>query len=463
MKDQQISAFGSAYDGVVRMDRLAQFCVDTRFEDLPPALVAQARRHILDTFGVTLAGAGSDVAKQARQVFEGEAGSTLVWGTGQRVGAAQAAMLNGIAAHALELDDTGGCDHSGAVVLPAVMAALSMSVKPVNGRELITAVVIGYDISRRVLEACGSYSAHNGAGWHSTATCGVFGAAAASARILGLDAQQTLAALGIAGSFSGGLWAFIHDGSQSKKLHSGRAAEGGLLAARFAQQGITGPTKLFDDVWGGFLKTLAADTAVPEALDAELGQVWKLARCSIKPYAACRGTHSAIDALGLLLDQLQVSADQVESVQVSLCGFLQDMCGGQGINTLPAAQMSLRYALAARLVHGHCRLEAYDDEQRHHPRIAHWMSRIHLEVDPLLSEDGEPVVSLQTVDGRQASLCVEVPLGAPGNPLSDEALEEKFFSLAGRVMPRQRVQGLIEQLWRLEELESVRALDRWLS
>jgi 2-methylcitrate dehydratase PrpD len=445
------------------MARLAQFCVDTRFEDLPAELVEQAKRHILDTFGAALAGAGSDVAKQARQVFKGEAGSTLVWGTGQRVGAAQAAMLNGIAAHALELDDTGGCDHSGAVVLPAVMAALSMSTKPVDGRELITAVVIGYEIGRRVLEACGSYSAHNGAGWHSTATCGVFGAAAASARILGLDAQQTLSAMGIAGSFSGGLWAFIHDGSQSKRLHSGRAAEGGLLATRFAQQGITGPTKLFDDVWGGFLKTLAADTAVPEALDAELGHVWKLARCSIKPYAACRGTHSAIDALGLLLDQLQISAEQVEDVQVSLCGFLQDMCGGQDVSTLPAAQMSLRYALAARLVQGHCRLEAYDDEQRRHPRIAHWMSHIRLEVDPQLSEDGEPVVSVRTVDGRQASLCVEVPLGAPGNPLSDAALEEKFFSLAGRVIPRQQAKELLEQLWRLEELESVRALDRWLS
>ena len=452
----------------MRMARLAQFCVDTRFEDLPAALVEQAKRHILDTFGAALAGAGSDVARQAHEVFKGEAGSTLVWGTGQRVGAAQAAMLNGIAAHALELDDTGGCDHSGAVVLPAVMAALSMSTLSVSeasidGRELITAVVIGYEIGRRVLEACGSYSAHNGAGWHSTATCGVFGAAAASARILGLDAQQTLSALGIAGSFSGGLWAFIHDGSQSKRLHSGRAAEGGLLAARFAQQGITGPTKLFDDVWGGFLRTLAADTAVPEALDAELGHVWKLARCSIKPYAACRGTHSAIDALGLLLDQLQVSAEQVEDVQVSLCGFLQDMCGGQDVSTLPAAQMSLRYALAARLLHGHCRLEAYDDEQRRHPRIAHWMSRIRLEVDPQLSEDGEPVVSVRTVDGRQASLCVEVPLGAPGNPLSDGALEEKFFSLAGRVIPLQQAKELLEQLWRLEELESVRALDRWLS
>ena len=446
-----------------RMQRLAKFCVDTRFEDLPPALVEQAKRHILDTFGATLAGADSEVAKTARQVFEDETGDTLVWSTRQRVGAAQAAMLNGIAAHALELDDTGGCDHSGAVVLPAVMAAVSMAGQPVSGREFITAVVIGYEVGRRVLEACGGYSAHNGAGWHSTATCGVFGAAAASARIFRLNAGQTLSALGIAGSFSGGLWAFIHDGSQSKKLHSGRAAEGGLLAARFAQQGISGPTRLFEDVWGGFLQTLASATSSPEALDADLGAVWKLARCSIKPYASCRGTHSAIDALGLLLDQLNVPVDQVEDIQVSLCSFLKDMCGGQDVGTLAAAQMSLAYALAARLVHGHCRLQAYDDEARNDPRIVQWMSRIRLEVDPLLSEDGEPVVTLRTVDGRQASLCVEVPLGAPGNPLSDELLAEKFFSLATRVMPREQAQALFEQLCRLDALESVRSLDRWMA
>ncbi|MGY3175106.1 2-methylcitrate dehydratase PrpD [Pseudomonas sp. TE12234] len=445
-----------------RLQRLAQFCVELQFEDLPPALVTQAKRHILDTFGATLAGAAGGVAEQARKVFASETGEVPVWGTDLQVGPAQAAMLNGVAAHALELDDTGGCDHSGAVVLPAVMAAVSMLPQPVSGREFITAVVIGYEVGRRVLEACGGYSAHNGAGWHSTATCGVFGAAAASARILGLDARQTLAALGIAGSFSGGLWAFIHDGSQSKKLHSGRAAEGGLLAARFAQQGISGPTQLFEEVWGGFLKTLAPATATPEALDADLGVVWKLARCSIKPYASCRGTHSAIDALGLLLDQLNVGVDQVEDVQVSLCGFLQDMCGGQDVSSLAAAQMSLPYALAARLVQGHCRLQAYDDDQRSAPRMTQWLSRIHLEVDPQRPEDGEPVVTLRTVDGRQASLCVEVPLGAPGNPLSDVALEEKFFSLTLRVLPQQQAEGLLGQLWRIEELESVRTLERWL-
>lgn len=147
-----------------RLQRLAQFCVDLRFEDLPPALVAQAKRHILDTFGATLAGADSGVAEQAGKVFVGETGEVSVWGTDLQVNAAQAAMLNGVAAHALELDDTGGCDHSGAVVLPAVMAAVSLLARPVNGREFICAVVIGYEVGRRVLEACGGYSAHNGAG-----------------------------------------------------------------------------------------------------------------------------------------------------------------------------------------------------------------------------------------------------------------------------------------------------------
>jgi 2-methylcitrate dehydratase PrpD len=119
--------------------------------------------------------------------------------------------------------------------------------------------------------------------------------------------------------------------------------------------------------------------------------------------------------------------------------------------------------LAARLVQGHCRLQAYDDLQRNDPCMGQWMSRIHLEVDPRLSEDGEPLVTLRTVDGRQASLCVDVPLGAPGNPLDDVALEEKFLELATRVMPPEQAAGLMEQLRCIEQLESVRTLERWLA
>lgn len=447
-----------------RFQKLVNFVVDCDFDDLPPALVDKAKRHILDTFGATLAGADSEIFRSAQNFCDRyeTPGEVVLWGTAARVTPRNAALLNGIAAHALELDDAGGCDHSGAVVLPAVMAALPLVQGQVSGKDLLLAVVIGYEIGRRVLEACGSYSAHNGAGWHSTATCGVFGAAAACSRLLGLNREQTMSALGIAGSFSGGLWAFIHDGSQTKKLHTGRAAEGGLLAALFAQQGITGPSRLFDDVWGGFLKTMAGEEAVPEALDETLGQIWKLARCSIKPYASCRGTHAAVDAVGLLMEQLQVDAGDVATVEVELCPFLQDMCGHTNIESMAGAQMSLPYALAARLAFGHVGLDAYDDSCRRAPEIAEWFERIFLKVDPSLSKDGEPRVTVITRDGRKATICVEVALGAPGNPMTDVALLEKFSSLANRVLDQAAVSELAQLLLSLEELPTVERINELL-
>lgn len=448
-----------------RINNLASFIVGTTFDQLPSELVEKAKRHILDTFGATLAGASSDIFKAARGVllYQEGSGKSALWGTSDRVSPRNAALINGIAAHALELDDAGGCDHSGAVVLPAVMAAVDATERSLDGKELLVAVVIGYEVGRRVLEACGGYAPHNGAGWHSTATCGVFGAAAACARVLGLSQEQTRNALGIAGSFSGGLWAFIHDGSLTKKLHTGRAAEGGLLAALLASQGITGPSHIFDDVWGGFLKTIAGNDAVPAALDETLGQIWKLARCMIKPYASCRGTHSAIDAVGLLMAELSITPDDIELVSVEMCSFLKDMCGSDSIETMAAAQMSLPYAIAARLTFGHAGLDAYEDKARQDRAIAHWLSRIQVKVNDSLRKDGEPIVTVRTRDGRESSLCVEVALGAPSNPLSDEALLEKYSNLSNRVLEPAQAKELSDICMTLEHLPSVKDISLLLA
>src|SRR5262249_9654043 len=160
-------------------ERLASFVTDTSFDDLPREVVARAKRHLLDTLGAALAGARTEPARHARFVMD-SSGDAIVWGTPRRANARHAAFLNGVAAPARELDDSGGCDHSGAVVVPAVFAALHGTARPVSGAALLHAIVLGYDIARRVLEACGGYSAHNSRGWHSTMSCGVFGAAAAS-------------------------------------------------------------------------------------------------------------------------------------------------------------------------------------------------------------------------------------------------------------------------------------------
>jgi 2-methylcitrate dehydratase PrpD len=242
-------------------DRLGAFVAGTRFEQIPAATVEKAKRHILDTFGAGLAGATSDESARVCAVIEvsGEIGDTVVWGRKRGASARAAALANGVAVHAFELDDAGGCDHSGAVVLPAVMSALCQCRGRVSGADLIKAVIIGYDLGRRVMDAFGGYEPHNAAGWHSTGTCGTFAAAAAAASLLGLDAQQCASAIALAASFSSGLWAFIHDGSQAKRIHAGRAAEGGLLATLLARQGVTGPVRVFDDVWGGFLRAFAHD------------------------------------------------------------------------------------------------------------------------------------------------------------------------------------------------------------
>jgi len=443
--------------------QLGRFCADARFEDLPPELVQRAKQHLLDTFGAALAGSAAFEPRQLLHVLnaeatEGSRGSTPVWGTGSALGARDAAFVNGVAAHALELDDTGGCDHSGAVVLPALMSALAKRTQPVSGRELLTAWVLGYDIGRRVLEACGGYSAHNGAGWHSTATCGTFGAAAAAARLLELNAAQTTSALGHAASFSGGLWAFIHDSSLTKRLHAGRAAEGGLTAALLAGQGISGPTQVFDDVWGGFFKTFAPETKQPEALLAELGSTWKLQRCSIKPHASCRSTHATIDAVLHLMAATPGLAQQVRRIDVRLSAFVMDMCGGRDLGSLASAQMSLPYAVAVAWVFGDASLERYLAPVRGDARLAAAMSLVKLAVDPAFAALDEPVVTITPEDGPTVSHHVPVALGAPANPMSAAALRAKFDALAAVALPRERADALADRVLHLDEVDDARVL-----
>jgi 2-methylcitrate dehydratase PrpD len=439
---------------------LGRFVAETRFEDLQPELVERAKRHILDTFGAALAGSAAVESRAVQELLGAESigGRAPVWGIGASLGTRDAAFANGVAAHALELDDTGGCDHSGAVVLPAVMSVLAATGEPVSGQDLITAVVLGYDIGRRVLEASGGYAAHNGKGWHSTATCGVFGAAAAAARILRLDARGCAWALGHAASFSGGLWAFIHDASQTKRLHAGRAAEGGVLAAQMAARGVTGPQGVFADVWGGFFRAFAAEHARPADLTAHLGAPWKLMRCSIKPHASCRSTHGAIDAVLHLLASHPGAAGKVRRIDVALSAFVMGMCGGRDLATLASAQMSMPYAVAVAWVFGDASLRRYLLPTRQEQRIEAAMRLVHLRVDPAMADLDEPLVTISVEGMAPLARRVAVALGAPANPLPDADLLAKFSRLAEVALSAAQADRLASAVMDLDRLADARSL-----
>ena len=437
-------------------EQLARFVVWTKFEDIPEELVIKAQRHILDSVGAGIAGAVSPETKLLNTVFAicGETGGNVpLWGKGIKTTARNAALSNGVSSHTFELDDTNGCDHSGAVVVPAVFAALTLVDRVITGKELITAVLLGYDVARRALEACGAYEPHNAAGFHSTGTCGPFGAAAAAGRILGLNVEQMTMALGLASSFSAGLWACVHNGAQNKRLHAGHAAQGGLMSALLAKNGFTGPDQIFEEVWGGFNKSFAPTSSVPEAWTADLGHPWKLHRVSIKPHASCRSTHSSIDAVHDMMRDFHFTADDIEEIEVVINPFVYGMCGAYDRNPMNAAQLSIPYSVAAFLVFGTAQLPSFSRTSREDPRIEPMMKRIKMTVDDTQKDDDEPIVRVTLKDRRLFSLRVPMPLGAPTNPVSDEALLEKFKSVSTMSLSPATVDRLAELFLTLEDVD----------
>lgn len=433
------------------IDRLAQFVSGLNYAALPDSVIAKAKIHIADTLGAAIAGARSGELALTMKATH-PAGPVRLWGTGLAASPRDAALINGVAAHAFELDDSGGCDHSGAVIMPAVFSALREAAKPVDGQSMITAVVAGYDAGRRILEAAGGYDTHNGLGWHSTGTCGTVAAAAAVANLLGLDAAATRDAMTLATSFSSGLWAFIHDGSQAKKLHAGRAAEGGLLAALLAAQGYAGPSRVFDEVWGGFFTTFNKSACQPGLLSERLGEVWKVDRAVLKPYASCRGAHSAIDALEDLLAETGRAPEAIARIGLRMSGMLADMCGAKATDPMAPAQMSLPFALAARCLFGTAGLQAYTEERRRHPDVRAMLDLIDVSVDASMDAMAEPVVTVTFRDGEIVERMVPRATGSAERPMSPSALAWKFRELAGMSLPEPQVETLWQRLGRIEEV-----------
>ncbi|MGY6635457.1 MAG: MmgE/PrpD family protein [Alkalilacustris sp.] len=432
--------------------RLANHVAHTRPQDVPADVMAKAVEHSLDTLGVILAGA--DAAETAVAVAmlraAGETGAVPLAGQpGPGLVPRAAALVHGIAAHAYELDDTGGCDHSGAVVWPALLSVLALAEAPLEGRRLLTAVVLGYDVGRRVLLGFGGYQPHNAAGWHSTGTCGAFGAAAAAAHALGLDAGRTANALGLAASMAAGSWAFIHDGAMAKRLHAGHAAQAGLTAALLAQAGMTGPAALFEDVWGGFFGTHGGPGRPCAGLMEGLGRDWRILDAAIKPHASCRDVHAAVDAIARVQARTSLHPEMVRLVRVRLNAFLAGMVGGRSVDTLPAAQMSLPYGVAAQICHGTAGLEVYGAAQRADPAIRALLDRVEIVQDASVTASWASTIEIILADGGRIEEPTCSPLGSPDNPVSGSALRAKFDGLARRALPgaqADRVAALVAAL-----------------
>ena len=441
----------------------------TRFElgSVPEAVVNYAGLLFLDLLGAALAGVDTPEATAAGKavaLLSPGGGPCTLWGTSGTASPAGAALHNGIIAHARELDDFGGVDHTGAVVVPAVLA-IAEAFPPISGQQILEAMIVGYEVGRRVLDSAGGYRPHNHSdGFHSTGTCGSFASAAACARAMQLNFDQTVWALGLAGSFTGGTWAFSQDGAMSKRFNVGRASETGVVSACLAQSGFTGPAHIFEAKWGGFLGTYARTEPQPESLTCERQAGYGILRSGIKPYAACRDIHSSIDVILDAKQRYLLTPADIAAIEVRCIPEMVQMIGKTGFPaTRIEAQLSLPYSIAVAMVAGSAFIGEYEPPLLHDPAVKKLAALVQLLESPDLPFDSEPYLTIKTTDGRVIHGHVDYASGAPQNPLSPDQIRRKFETLAGRVLPASRLAEIQDKVLTLTALADVREITRCLS
>ena len=419
-------------------EALASFVARARLADLPANVVEHTERAVLDWLGSALAGSLEAPAAMARVVARtlgtGDDASCFPGGRGP---AASAALVNGIASHILELDDVhkGSTLHAAAPVIPAALAVAER--EHASGAAFLLAVAVGYDAALRVGEAVNPSHYRF---FHPTGTAATFGAAAAAARVLGLDAAQMRDALGSAGTQAAGLWEFNADGSMSKHLHPGKAAMNGILAADLARVGFTGASRILEGD-RGFFRALSTG-ADADRVTSGLGETWKVAENCYKLHSCCGHTHSAID---VALDHRQArgwkardALAQVARVEVETYGPGYEIVKEMNPTTPYQAKFSLAYVVAAALLEGTVGLAQFE-ASRFSPggvidsSLAVLLGRITVRVSPELTarypQEWGTRVTVIHVDGSQVELDAAFPRGNPENPVSTDQLAAKAVAL----------------------------------
>ena len=443
--------------------KFAHYAATLRYDHLPQDVRKLAHLVLLDTLGCAMAGAGTEEVAQIRRAMlqangchEGSSGDSSYWGTHEKAPLPLAALANGAAVHAREIDDFGGCAHSGSVVIPAALGIAART--GASGRELLTAIVIGYDIARRVMDGGGGYQAFKDRGWHSTSTCGGFGAAAAAGRLLGLSAQQLQWALGYAGSNAGGTWAYIPEGAMSKRVHPGFAAHTGIIAAYLAANDVTGPASIFEAPWGGYYPTYVPGVATPEAATKDLGSDFRIRLVGFKPYAACRGIHSSVDVMLGLRAKHHLRAADVKQIVVRGSPTHLKQLAKQEVHTLLDAQFSLPYSIATSLVSGGAMLDQYTPDALRRAEVRDLARRVHLKFEPSVANGDEPYIDVELNDGRVLNDRVLIARGDCENPLSEDELRAKFRTACAATLDAKHIARLEETVMRAAELTDSREL-----
>jgi 2-methylcitrate dehydratase PrpD len=437
--------------------RLASFAITPATHEIADVVRQRMRLHLLDALGCGLAAVAMDAGGHAPRVAaeQGGAAEATLIGVPERVPAPLAALANGTRCHALDFDDTHerGICHSSAVVAPAAIAAGQAADR--TGRQVLDAYILGSEVALRiaVVAADDLYAR----GLHPTSVCGVFGATAAAARLLGLGVDETTNALGIAGSFASGLFEYLSDGSATKPLHAGWAGQAGIHAARLTAAGATGPATVIEGRFG-LIASHAGSGADVDSIAAHLGDRWEVLELAIKPFPACHFAHASTWAAGELLDQAGLRLDDVEEIVVRIPDegaalVLEPLDSKAEPRTPYDAKFSLPYTVAHRLVNGNLDLASFGQDRIRDPAVLELAARVRAEKldepPPSRFAGGARVV---TKSGQEFDRFLAHTPGSPGNPLDESFVLSKFRANAELALSSDDAADLMALLRGIEEL-----------
>lgn len=436
-----------AHRGVTQ--ELAAFVASLPQRQVPESTEAVLAKAVVDAVGCGLYGLTTRWGRivhdfAAEQGGPAEAG---LWGAARRISVGNSVLASATAVHSFDFDDHSRAKiHPGAIVIPVALALGER--QGADGQLLLRAIAAGYETMNRVSQAANPGRARM-RGWHLTGTCGTFAAAATASVLLGLDAATTASALGLAGTQSAGLWAFTSDGSMSKRIHPGKAAQDGVAAALLAQRGFEGPRHILEAEDGGFLFAMS-DSPRPGRITEGLGTTWHSDATCFKPYACCGSNHACVDAVLELFAEHGLAVSDVDRVIAGIPRVVQTQTGfDYEADSVLNAQMSLRYNIAVAMADGQAYLEQFTPQRIVEAKVVALARKVEIEihddVDRAYPEIYGGRVVLVLKDGTRLSRHVEYSRGMPENPMAHGEVERKFMSLASAAVGRDSAAAILAQ------------------
>ena len=439
---------------------LANFASKLSYEHIPSEVKEHIKLLFLDGVGCCIQGNTLPWTKKLMEVVLNlsDPKTCTIIGTNIQTSVLNAVLINSTAGHGFEADDIHreSILHPNSIIVP-VAINVSEKLKNINGKKFLTAVIAGYEIATRVGSAAGTELLLKG--FHPQGTHGTIAATVTAAKLMDLNSDQILNAIGIAGSLGAGLMA-AQEGAMVKRLHSGRAAEAGVLAAELAAKDFTGIPNIIEAEYGGFLSSFSGKNNFSRAI-LQLGEVWECKNTGIKPYTSVTSIHAALDCLKAIMDKNQISHDQIKEIKAKISHPTYVHCAWPYKKfSVTSAQMNIYYGLAQMALEGELFVDQFNSDKISDPKILNYIKKITAEVDPKIEKLGHEfrhMASLEVItnDNRKFSHTEKYRKGSPENPVSKKEILSKFNTLAKFSLDQAKIDELQEKIQKIENLNSV--------